>query len=209
MRISIRPAPEAHGATPLDGVWNRRSLSVNGGTPFEDSQVTWAQLGPWFVDLRSPQNDGGRAAAFSGHIAWAPPQVRFVRDLDLEPGTVEAPALLEVVEDELVEHGTVQIGDRSIPYVEVWSRRTLDVGPQIVLEGRISDSPALAGRLIQVGSVLAALVAQGHNDVRAIALEASANGWGLLHQVGELPWPPVGGVVAGSEWAGLTWTRAA
>ncbi len=209
MIISIPTTNEANAGSSLDGVWTRRSLSVEGQIPFEDSRVTWAQLGPWFVDLRSPQEDEARPAAFSGRVEWAPPRIRFLRDLDLAPEAPDDTALLEIGVDQLVERGEVTIGGQSISYVEVWTRRRPNGGSRMVLEGRATVDGAVTGRLIQFDDVLVALVADELHGVQAVALEAASEGWRLLHQVGVLEPPPSEGVAPGWRWAGLEWTPAA
>lgn len=202
------PTHEANAGTSLDGVWTRRSLSVEGQAPFEDSRVTWAQLGPWFVDLRSPEDDEARPAAFSGRVEWDPPRIRFLRDLNLAPGAPDDTALLEIGEDQLVERGEVTIGGRSISYVEVWIRRRTNSGSRMVLEGRTTADGPVSGRLIQFGDVLVALVADEPRGVQAVALEVAGDGWRLLHQVGVLEQPPSEGVAPGCRWAGLEWMPA-
>lgn len=208
MIISIQSATRANAHSSLDGVWTRRSLSVEGQAPFEDSRVTWAQLGPWFVDLRSPHRDGARPAAFSGRVEWTPPRIRFLRDLDLAPENPDDTALLEIGEDQLVERGEVMIGGRSISYVEVWTRRQANGGSRMVLEGRTTADGAVTGRLIRFDDVLVALVAGEPHGVQAVALEAARDGWRLLHQVGVLEPPPPKEVAPGCRWAGLEWTAA-
>lgn len=208
MTISITLTKEANAGSALDGVWTRSSLSVEGQTPFEDSRVTWAQLGPWFVDLRSPQKEGARPAAFSGRVEWAPPRIRFLRDLDLAAEAPDDTALLEIGDDQLVERGDVTIGGRSISYVEVWTRRRTSGGSRMVLEGRTTSDGPVCGRLIRLGDVLVVLVADELHGVQAAALEVAGEGWRLLHRVGVLEPPPPEVVTPGRRWAGLEWTPA-
>lgn len=209
MSISFEIAADTEAGSSLDGIWRRGSLSLDGRTLPQDSQVTWAQLGPWFVDLRSPDDNSSRAAAFSGRIIWNPPRVRFLRDLDLDPAAPNDTAVLEIVEDEMMERGEVTIEGRTVRYVETWTRRERSTGPRIVLEGRITSDAPLSGRLIQSDDMLVAMVTGEPGGVQAIALETSADGWRLLHQIGALEPPPSGGVVSGDNWAGLRWMPAA
>jgi hypothetical protein len=65
------------------GVWQRESISINGGAPFEDSHVYWLKAGEKFADIRWPKSEGGPASAFAGRAIWKSPAMHFLHEIDL------------------------------------------------------------------------------------------------------------------------------
>jgi hypothetical protein len=117
------------------GVWQRVSLSVDGGPWTEPAQVIWVQAGSIFGDIRLPfpgRADAHPAMSFAGTLHWSDPVLSWDHKLDLyaEPGDdgddggIDGTDIAQVSWHgaELVCAGVFPRGQRDVPYVEVWRR---------------------------------------------------------------------------------------
>jgi hypothetical protein len=114
------------GTNELLGVWQRESISIDGRAPYEDSNVLWLHAGDYFADIRWPRSAKGTelTSAFAGKALWEPPRMRFSHEIDLKKQLDEDIGCLSLLNDQLIEHGKVSIGDKVIRFQEVWSRIT-------------------------------------------------------------------------------------
>lgn len=186
----VEPAPDDDGPLPsLQGLWRREGRSVTGEPVGEVSSVVWAQVGPWFADVRQPRPGAPRlthldeAQAFSGAVRCSGGTVTWTHDLDSlrrRPGHEDS-ALVEIDGDRMVERGS--------GYEEVW-RRDGWMGPTAVLERRDAGG-ALVARLVTVGDV--SVVAWSGRRAGGAVLACAGEGWEVESHVGAaaIPWAAV------------------
>lgn len=164
--------PEFHG------VWQRASISLDGGPAVEPQHVIWVQAEAAFADLRVPhvtrEDDRERdqlvdePSAFAGTTVWEPPCLVWHHELDRGPLASPHPADEDThggggdsgdrgevtwQGGDLVETGVLERGDRALPYVEVWRRLTRPGEAALALA--TTDG---GGRIVQVGDHAITLV---------------------------------------------------
>lgn len=173
----------------LTGVWQRDSLTIENGKPFEDSNVYWLQAGDYFADMRWPLDQAKRTeslqSAFAGRTHWSQPKIRFTHHIDLTKQHLEDEGDLMMVDEKLVERGQVTTKGKTIGYKEIWSPlHTTDQSQQTNVA--VVDTDSEVGYFIQVGDF-----AIGMNDTQGIFSAACLRRstpqgkWRLLHSIGE------------------------
>lgn len=188
------------------GVWQRVSLSVDGGPWCEPAQVIWVQTGSVFGDIRQPfagRSDEHPTMSFAGTVSWDEPRLRWHHQLDLysDPGAPDDDnddtAVVSWHGADLVCSGTFDRVDRVVPYVEVWRRLSGSGGSRLSLvraDGR--------GVLVQVGDHAITIVDDRPRggEYRACYRSRSHEGWAVSLSIGagpdRLPAPP--------EWSTLS-----
>ena len=120
--------------TDFIGVWQRQSIAINGGEPFEDARVFWLQTESYFADMRWPiakSNDGeGAASAFAGRAEWRSPCMYFQHEIDLTKEFSEDIGQLSFKDNMLIEDGQVEVDGRSISFQEVWTPMSPSLNPE-------------------------------------------------------------------------------
>lgn len=107
----------------MRGVWRRRSIAVDGGSPQEPAFVLWLQASEAFADLRVPVADAGRVEAFAGVTRWKRPRLTWHHTIDWNGGFADYDCgEVAWLGDALVESGTFDDGGRTHSYEEVWDR---------------------------------------------------------------------------------------
>ena len=106
------------------GVWQRQSIAVSDGDPFEDSHVFWLQAGDYFADIRWPVSAESKVlvSAFAGKVQWDAPRMRFVHEVDLTKEFAEDVGALSLLNGTLVEKGKVSLDGKDIHFEERWKR---------------------------------------------------------------------------------------
>ncbi len=177
-----RPVPEN-----LIGAWRRESVAIEGGQPFEDSQVIWLQAPTYFVDLRlALPGEGAAPEAFGGVVDWAAPHLRFHHDVDLNGHAAEDVGALSWDGEVLVERGVAVFGEDSIEFEERWIRQAGGNGTFAVL-GRFDDSGNLAGLAVRCGH-------------HALFVDSGARFVGRYFVSGEEGWRSAWGLGDTTEW---------
>ena len=123
------------------GVWQRVSLSVDGGPWCEPAQVIWVQTGSVFGDIRLPhagRDDEHPPMSFAGTLSWREPHLMWTHKLDLYGEAGDDDDGTDVAEvswhgAELVCTGHFQRATRSVPYMEVWRRLSGSAGHSVTL----------------------------------------------------------------------------
>jgi hypothetical protein len=115
--------PYALQSSDLMGVWQRESISVAGGDPYEDSNVLWLYTGDYFADVRWPRlgQPAVATSAFAGRAFWEPPEMHFMHEVDLTKEFTEDVGYLSLLDDQLIEAGQVVVDGEVIQFQEVWS----------------------------------------------------------------------------------------
>ena len=196
-----RPAPTPSDATPrsLTGVWQRRSLSIDGGPAHEVATVLWLQVGRHYLDIRATDRPGllSGPGVFAGTTTWRAPSLTWHHHLDsahVERGG-SGPATDEIAADTavltlsggtVVERGSFTQAGRTISYVEVW-RRLAGPGDIAVATAHGSyATPGGAGRAVRIGDHRAAItVDPGRGAWAGVVERLTAGVWELVVQVGD------------------------
>ena len=187
------------------GVWQRVSLSVDGGPWGEPAQVIWVQAGAVFGDIRLPfegRADEHPTMSFAGTISWDEPQLSWNHKLDLynDPGNdddTDDTADVSWHGADMVCCGHFERADRTVPYVEVWRRLSGSGGARLSLVRADGH-----GVLVQVGDHAITIVDDRHRggSYRACYRSRSHEGWAVSLSIGagtdSLPSPP--------EWSALS-----
>jgi hypothetical protein len=162
----------------MRGLWERKSLSVNGEMVEDDSRVLWMQGSKAFVDLRVPSSRSP-VISFAGDTQVRDASIRFRHDIDLIPSIAEDAAEFHWIDpDTLVETGKITTGGGDLSFTEVWRRQS-----PLGADGRtwrLRDSMGTTkGVAVSVGRFLA--VAHDGRDIgdvyRALILKKTADGW--------------------------------
>lgn len=106
------------------GVWQRESISIEGGDPFEDSNVLWLHTGDYFADVRFPRPSETQAItmAFAGRAHWQSPRMRFEHEIDLTKEFTEDTGHMSFASGKLIEKGEVTVNEKVIKFEEVWTQ---------------------------------------------------------------------------------------
>jgi len=121
----------------LHGAWSRRSVTVDGGRPFETQSVVWLQAGTGYADLRVPFHPDADQRCFTGRSGWDGERYRWTHHLDLEGS--DSPAADDVgdltwEDGAVVERGLFPTDHGMVSYEEVWVRLPGADGPWQVFE---------------------------------------------------------------------------
>lgn len=180
------------------GVWQRVSLSVDGGRWCEPAQVIWVQTGTVFGDIRLPfpgRTDEHPAMSFAGTLEWRDPHLSWHHKLDLygDPDSDDGGDTAEVSwhGGELVCQGHFPRESRTVPYTEVWRRLSGSTGTCLSLVRADGH-----GVLAQVGDHAITIVDDRRRGgpYRACYRSRSDTGWAVSLSLGDgsesLPPPP-------------------
>jgi hypothetical protein len=180
------------------GVWQRVSLSVDGGPWCEPAQVIWVQTGSVFGDIRlafEGRADEHPTMSFAGTVSWEEPRLRWHHKLDLYAGAEDDDsdddAEVSWHGADLVCEGTFDRVDRTVPYVEVWRRLSGSSGSRLALVRADGH-----GVLAQVGDHAVTIVDDRPRGgtYRACYRSRSHAGWMVALSIGagteRLPAPP-------------------
>ena len=167
-------------SSPFDGVWKRESIALDGGAPFEDSNVYWLHAGDYFADMRWPKGDEsiGGLSAFAGTTHWDPPKMRFDHELDLHETTAQDVGTLVFADNKLIESGEAVLPDKSVRFEEVWVRVSEPLASDCVARYVADES---AGFIVRVGEFLAIL--EKKNDVLSAATWRREKDWVPLFSI--------------------------
>lgn len=180
------------------GVWQRVSLSVDGGPWCEPAQVIWVQTGMIFGDIRLPfagRADEHPAMSFAGTLRWDDPHLSWNHKLDLygDPDSDDGGDTAEVSwhGGEMVCTGHFPRESSTVPYTEVWRRLSGSSGTSLSLVRADGH-----GVLAQVGDHAVTIVDDRlrGGSYRACYRSRSDAGWAVSLSIGEgtesLPAPP-------------------
>lgn len=131
----------------LVGVWQRRSISLDGGPPAETADVIWVQTGGPFADLRIDRATGAPVACFAGTTRWEAPSLIWHHEIDLAPVGRADVGAISCRDGDLVETGEMEIDGAVVAYVEVWGRLPLGDGV-VVVESERTET----GMRVRVGA---------------------------------------------------------
>jgi len=121
----------------LIGVWRRECLSLDGGEPYEDSDVIWLQSRMRFAEIRTPVTVGSvDHEAAGGKQNWRSPRLTFHREIDYSRNYPDDVGIFSWEGETLIEHGNVEVGGKTVAYMERWLRITPQNPAYKVLEQR-------------------------------------------------------------------------
>ena len=139
----------------LVGLWKRRSLSVNGSPPFEDSDVYWLQGARAFIDVRVPMA-AGQTMSFAGETDLVGSTIRFRHDIDMLALSLEDSAVIEWRDaNTLIERGTIDLGGNMIAFEEIWQRQSGAAGSPTTWYCYVPGDDSVMGIAITLGDVFA------------------------------------------------------
>jgi hypothetical protein len=168
------------------GVWQRQSIAVAGGEPFEDSHVFWLQAGDYFADIRWPISDesGVPVSAFAGKVQWNAPRMRFVHEVDLTKEFTEDVGTLTLTDGRLSEKGKVTVDGKDIHFEEVWTRLLQPKQADCQVAARIHLQES--GYIVRVGNFAIALQETDSRFTGACWSGVGVDGeWALLFGLGD------------------------
>ncbi len=147
------------------GVWRRESIAIDGGDPFEDSEVYWLQVGEYFADMRWPKEGEthNNISAFAGRTLWQAPKMHFVHEIDLNQALSDDVGEMSFRGEQLVERGEARVGDRVFQFEEVWVTTAVPASSECRVACAIGQGQS--GYLVRVGDYVIALEeADGHHN---------------------------------------------
>ncbi len=194
-------------------MWTRLSLALDGGEPFENQLVVWAQASSGYADIRTPLRSAdddpvAGPVSFAGTCAWDGTSLHWTRTIDLDPGEHLDIGAITWEGADMIEQGSFPFGGKVSPFVEVWRRLPGDASPRLVLT---CASPP--GQLVRVGDHCVVVVderAEG-GAFRAAYRRSVGDAWVTETSIGDgatLPVPPAIDLADGEsvELAGSRWT---
>lgn len=131
------------------GAWQRRSIALDGGEPFESHHVIWLQGPSLHADLRCPLGPGGGFTCFAGTTHWDAPFLRWRHEIELAQAAGDDVGEVSWDGEDLVEQGTFG----TTRYREVWRR----VGPA---GAPVAEVRAVSSIVVTVGPHRLAVVDQ-------------------------------------------------
>ena len=136
------------------GIWHRIELHVDSTRVTDHGHAHWFQARAGFIDIRSGATNIP-SQLFAGTTTWDPDRhtLTWHRHIDRRDSTRPDRGRIEWRGSDLVEHGSLPLGDREVPFTEVW-RRTSAPDQSVALAHRTDG----AGRLCQCGTRLAVLI---------------------------------------------------
>jgi hypothetical protein len=177
----------------LIGVWQRESICIGDGQPYEDSRVLWLQTPYLYADMRLPlPGEKVGEESFAGDQLWADPSLTFNHELDFTGTSSQDIGLLSWDGETLVESGSASYKGDVIHYVERWHRCTPNDVASSAWEVRDSDKPLQAIALM-VGNF--AMLVTNFSMFGAQLFETDSSTWVKTAQVGvevecHPPWIP-------------------
>ncbi len=156
----------------FEGLWKRRSISIDGVEPMEPGHVYWFQSGDAFLDIRQPRSQGPMSGpgCVAGRTRWSAPELTWEHHLDThrldalaargmsvpgEPdGAMDADVgVITWDGDTLIEAGSCVLDGRTASYIEEWER----IDPRGVTR-EVWTFTSGEGTAIQIGRYRAALL---------------------------------------------------
>ncbi|WP_034156927.1 hypothetical protein [Sphingomonas sp. ERG5] len=192
----------------LDGIWRRVSLSIDGGSPQEDSTVLWLQIDGIFADLRTPLGAGARTgpSACSGQTRLVRDRLTFHRDIDTSPDLINDSARITLDGDDLVERGVFRLGRHNVLYEEVWRRDAVTGSTGSLATVGHEPGGKLAARLLRIGDVGLIVVKPLDSAQWAAELRHAPTGWSIVRDIGAAHAPPELLGTGIRIWHGLHWS---
>jgi len=166
----------------LVGVWQRESICIGDGEPYEDSRVLWLQTPYLYADMRVPlSGEKVGKESFAGDQLWVDPSLTFNHELDFAGTYSQDIGLLTWDGETLVESGSVPYKDDVIHYVERWQR----CSPINVISNawEVRDSDEVLQALALVVDNFAMLVTN-LSEFGAVLFENNSSVWKKTTQVG-------------------------
>ena len=163
------------------GGWQRITIAVGDGEPYEDSTVWWLQAPSRHADLRTPLADGNGAEpmCFAGTTSWEDPSLTWAPALELTPSAFVDIGAISWDGDDMLEAGEFAGDDGAVGYVERWRRLPDSEGPLLALERE-------GGRIVRAGRyALTVLDDRPQGDFVGVAWELDGGRW-----VEQRRWPP-------------------
>lgn len=134
------------------GVWQRESISIEGGDPFEDLNVLWLHTGDYFADIRFPRPSETQAitTAFAGRAYWQSPRMRFEHEIDLTKEFAEDTGHMSFASGKLIEKGKVTVNEKVIKFEEVWTQLVCANEADCQVARRVDGQ--IRGQFVRVGA---------------------------------------------------------